>query len=255
MRYVSVLIGLGVAATACVNAAEVEDDLDPAVGESVPLEREEIARVRVGEAEIVYFALSDGSVAVRDSTVRGALSTGDRSPLEDYLEITAPSAAVPRALLAIESSAEIKERAATRRVVDRVLAPTLAVIADVEPPLALNGYCVGGSSQSWASEVCPATNWDVDFCHNGTWYSVSDEVGSSNKKHSSRSVTLGCGANGHVKHHYWFWGVRYTPIDETTPSGTVVTWSHYGGWSLERQVVHSRTTDDSFVRAASHFNH
>lgn len=257
MKSVSVLgvIGLGMSLVACVEPDVVESDV---VEDGVPVAREEIARVRMGEGEITYFELVDGSVAVRDTTLRGVLSNDERSPLEMYLAITPPSAAVPRALLEIETSPEIVAGAGARTIVHRVPITTTAVIGDIVSPTpieAAGNYCAGTTSQSWLDEICTLTNWDVNFCHNGTWYSVSDEVGSSNKKHSSRSVTLGCGANGRVRHNYWFWGVKYNPIDETTPSGQVTQWTHYGGTSLERQIVHSRTTDSSFVRASSHFNH
>lgn len=117
---------------------------------------------------------------------------------------------------------------------------------------------VGNISQmctaaSFASDVCTLTNWDVDFCHNGTWHSVTDSVGSSNKRRDSRSRTLACGANGRVRHYYKLGGIWYKPIDEAVPSSSLSKWTKYGNWALQRAITHSRTAS-GFVRGASHFN-
>lgn len=193
-----------------------------------------------------------------DSAGKLALLSGDRSPLETYLLVTPSSTPVPRLLLSTEPSQAIRDRAAGRAIVEQLTAPitglpALALAAATQPLAAAASYCTGGSSASWAADVCTLTNWDVDFCHNGTWYSVTDEVGSSNKKRKSRGYTLGCGANSRVRHYYKLWGVWHKPIDETLPSNQIWRTTQNGNWALQRAITHSRTAS-GFVRASSHFN-
>jgi hypothetical protein len=184
--------------------------------------------------------------------------SGDRSALETYLLITPSTAPVPRLLISTEPSQAIRDRAAGRPVVVALTAvvtglPQLALASVTQPLASPASYCSGSTSASWAANVCTLSNWDVDFCHNGTWFSVTDEVGSSNKKRNSRGYTLGCGANSRVRHYYKLWGVWHKPIDETFPSGEIWRTTKNGDWALARAVTHSRTAS-GFVRASSHFN-
>ncbi|MEZ4359627.1 MAG: hypothetical protein R3B48_05555 [Kofleriaceae bacterium] len=193
-----------------------------------------------------------------DSSGRLRILRGSLSPLETYLATTAATVPVPRVLLATEPSSAVRARAAGRTIVASLSAPVQglpasALVGSTAPLASTAQYCASGTSAAWASDVCTLTNWDVDFCHNGTWYSVTDGVGSSNKKRNSRGYTLGCGANGRVRHYYKSGGIWYKPIDEPTPSGVIIRSTKNGSWALQRQITHSRTAS-GFVRASSHFN-
>ncbi|MBK7538597.1 MAG: hypothetical protein IPI49_25150 [Myxococcales bacterium] len=190
----------------------------------------------------------------------GALYTigGERSPLETFLLVTPSTVPVPRLLVSTEPSQAIRDRAAGRAVVETLTAPVAGLpqtaLAGVTVALgASSQYCSGTTSAAWAANICTLNNWDVDFCHNGTWFSVTDEVGSSNKKRNSRGRTLGCGANSRVRHYYRLGSAWYKPIDETFPAGQIWTTTKNGNWALARAITHSRTAA-GFVRAASHFN-
>lgn len=183
---------------------------------------------------------------------------GTRSPLDEYLTVTPASAPVPRKLLASEPPGPVRDRALQRTIVETMTAPVTALpqaqLASVTAQLGnVNQWCQGTTSASFASDVCTITNWDVDVCHNGTWYSVTDSVGSSNKKRRSLSWTLACGANGRVRHYYSAGGIWYKVVDEQIPSNTLDGWQYNGDWALKRKITHSRTAS-GFVRGSSHFN-
>ena len=255
-------------ASAVIVAPDDDDDRDPTPEEleaAIPVAATQVARVLVRGNELTFYALTDDAVTVREvAGTTGVFAGTADSGLAIYLDLTPATAPVPRALYAAEPSPEVRARVAGRTLVERVSLPITAsapaaaafdqLVAATPVANSSSSWCSGATSQSFRDDLCFLTNWDVDYCHNGTWHSVTDKVGSSNKKHSSRSITLGCGANGHVRHYYKA-GAWYKPIDEVTPSGHAIQWTYNGGWPLRREINHSRTTNSSFVRAVSHFNH
>ena len=90
----------------------------------------------------------------------------------------------------------------------------------------------------------------MSYCHNGTWHSVTDDW---DYVHSSRSITLACGANGKVRHYYKFGGIWYEVSDPTIPAGEMWQWRYTGAATLRRKITHSRT-GNGFVRGASWFD-
>ncbi len=256
---------------AALRAATADEDDGVVV---VP--KEEIARVITFFGELVYYSApgepSEGTgtppasapaVMSKQSSRPGTSGIaygmrGERSPLDEYLTVTPASAPVPRRLLDSEPPGPVRDRALQRRIVETMTAPVTALpqaqLASVTVQLGnVNQWCQGTTSASFAADVCPFTNWQVDFCHNGTWYSVTDAVGSSNKKRKSLSWTLACGANGRVRHYYSVGGIWYKPVDEPIPSNTLDGWQYDGNWELKRKITHSRTAS-GFVRGSSHFN-
>lgn len=235
-----------------------------------------IARVITFFGELVYYSApgepndvpgappSSGRVVMSKQSSRPGTSgiaygmRGERSPLDEYLTVTPASAPVPRALLASEPPGPVRDRALQRTIVEAMTSPVTALpqaqLASATMQLGnVNQWCQGGSSASFAADVCTLTNWDVDFCHNGTWYSVTDQVGSSNKRRKSLSWTLACGANGRVRHYYSAGGIWYKVADEAIPSNTLDGWQYNGDIALKRKITHNRTAA-GFVRASSHFN-
>lgn len=284
--FVLVLSSFATLGTACIDANSGDDfaTAEPSYAEatSAITPSEEETAVPVPFTELVRVQLFLGDVSFRSSEERdpnGTLAApsitvlkrsrpdaagkmyglvGERSPLETYLIITPATAPVPRLLVSTEPSQAIRDRAAGRTLVDQLSAPVAglpqaALAAYTAPFASANTYCTGTTSAAWAADICTLTNWDVDYCHNGTWYSVTDSVGSSNKKRNSRGVTLGCGANGRVRHYYKAGGIWYKPIDEMLPSGQIWQTDKNGNWALQRAITHSRTAS-GFVRASSHFN-
>jgi hypothetical protein len=232
----------------------------------------ELARVRLSFGEHVYRVSDERDpngtltapavtlleISRPDATGQLRMLAGDKSPLDVYLSTTASTVPVPRVLVTTEPSQLIRDRAAGRVLVNALTAPVAGLPATIltASTTALGStsqYCTAGTSAAWAANICTLTNWDVDFCHNGTWFSVTDEVGSSNKKRNSRGYTLGCGANSRVRHYYKQGGLWYKPIDETLPSGEIWRTTKNGNWALQRAITHSRTAS-GFVRASSHFN-
>lgn len=254
---------------AAVTAAELEN--------ATPVASTEVARVRLFYGDLVYYApaqqepadVSGAPGSGLRSIVAAEISRPDsagqvrglaasRSPLDEYLTTTPASAPVPRALLESEAPGPVRDRALQRPQVERLTAPVAglpqAQLTSQTVALgSVSDWCSGGTSASFAADVCPRDVWDVNFCHNGTWHSVTDDVGSSNKKRNSRSRTLACGANGRVRHYYKSGGIWYKPIDETIPSNQLWRWTKWGNWALARAITHSRT-GSGFVRGASHFN-
>jgi hypothetical protein len=258
--------------------SETEAQLTGAEADAaIPVASTEIARVQLFFGELVYYSLvaepsdvagtpstpSTGTInALQISrpdstgTLRGL--AGDRSSLEEFLLTTPATVPVPRALLASEAPGPVRDRALLRGTVERLTAPVTglpqAQLTSVTTTLGNSpSLCSGTTSASFAASVCTLTNWDVNFCHNGTWHSVTDAVGSSNKKRDSRGYTLACGANGRMRHYYKAGGLWYKPIDELVPSGQLWRLTKPGNWALQRAVTHSRTAS-GFVRGSSHFN-
>lgn len=261
----------GEVASEGVNAAA--DDEDPDV---IAVPSTVIVRVITFFGELVYYSTpgeqsdvpgtppaSAPRVMSKQSSRPGSSGIaygmlGERSPLDEYLTVTPASAPVPRALLNSEPPGPVRDRALQRTIVATMSAPVTALpqaqLASVTVQLGnVNQWCQGGSSASFAADVCTITNWDVDFCHNGTWYSVTDQVGSSNKRRNSLSWTLACGANGRVRHYYRAGAFWYKVVDEAIPSNTLDGWQYEGDWALRRKITHNRTAS-GFVRASSHFN-
>lgn len=251
-------------AVAAVTDAELES--------AIPVASTPLARVVLSFGDIVFSTSlepnpngtsSSPTIAMLeqarpDSTGKLSLLNGDRSPLETYLLVTPSSTPVPRLLLTTEPSQAIRDRAAGRPIVEAISAPitglsALALAAVTQPLGTASSYCSGTTSASFAANICTLTNWDIDFCHNGTWTSVTDSVGANDKRRKSRGYTLACGANARMRHYYKFWGVWYKPIDTTVPSGEIWRKTQNGNWALERAVKHNRTAS-GFVRASSHFN-
>lgn len=252
------------ATVAAVTDAELES--------AVPVASTPLARVVLSFGDILFQSSlepnPDGTTsspaiamleqARPDSAGKLALLAGDRSPLETYLLVTPSTTPVPRLLIATEPSQTIRDRAATRPVVEAISGPitglpALALASVTQPLASASSYCSGTTSASFAADICTLTNWEVDFCHNGTWTSVTDSVSANNKKRKSRGYTLACGANARMRHYYKFWGVWHKPIDVTIPSNDIWRMTQNGNWALERAVKHSRTAS-GFVRASSHFN-
>lgn len=247
-------------------AAAVVIDERPTAAEleaATPVARQQLARVALYYGELVYYATADGlavmSVESSEPTSSGELAglARDASVLDSYLSVTSAATPVPRLLVVNEPSEAIRARAAGRVVVEAISATVIglpkAQLTGVVTPLgSVTEWCQGTTSASFAADVCTRNNWDVDFCHNGTWFSVNDGVGWSGRKQWSRSRTLACGANGRVRHYYKFGGVWYEPIDEPIPSGSLRRWTMQGNSRLAREITHSRTAS-GFVRGASHF--
>jgi hypothetical protein len=249
---------------------------DSEAAAAIPVASTEIARVKLFFGDLVYTAPAEqepsdvaGTPAGNPSainaieisrpdsagTLRGMV--GDRSPLEEFLITTPSTVPVPRALLASEPAGPVRDRAMARAQVERLTAAVVglpqAQLTTVTTTLGNTSYCTGTTSASFLANVCSLTNWDVNFCHNGTWFSVTDEVGSSNKKRNSRGYTLACGANGRQRQYYKAGGIWYKPVDEAIPSGQLWRITRNGNWALARAITHSRTAA-GFVRASSHFN-
>lgn len=245
---------------------------------AIPVASTEIARVLLFYGDLVYYAPaaqepSDTAGTPPTSSVRPVISLEISRPdsagrvrglvekssaLDEYLTATPATVPVPRALLASEGPGPVRDRALQRPIVESLPGPVtglpeLQLTSQTVALGSVSDWCTGGSSASFAADVCTRTNWDVDFCHNGTWASVTDDVGSSNKRRDSRSRTLACGANGRVRHYYKSGGIWYKPIDETIPSNQMWRWTKWGNWALARAITHSRTAS-GFVRGASHFN-
>jgi hypothetical protein len=244
--------------------------------DAIPVASREIARVRLFYGELVYSVSAEGEpddagelmsrtpavqmleLSRTDSAGQTFEVAGERSPLDTYLATTPSTVPVPRALLDSEDSTEVRGRALARPIVEALSAPVqglarLDLVSVITPVASSAPWCSGTTSASFAADVCPLNNWDVDYCHNGTWHSVTDGVGSSNKKRWSRGRTYPCGANGRVRHYYKSGGLWYKPIDEPVPSNTLMRSTRKGSWALQRKVTHSRTAS-GFVRAASHFH-
>jgi hypothetical protein len=250
-------------------AATIDEDAREAGGpadDAVAVPRVEVAQLTLRDGDLTFYSIPAlDSVAMREVSRpgRGGRLTevaGDRSVLATYLAFTAETTPVPRALVDASDDAALRERAMRRGLVDALSAPLPAVgvessgVAPTSSNTTNAAMCNEGvTSPSFAAEVCTLTVWDVNFCHNGTWYSVTDEVGWDNRRRNSRSRTLACGANGRVRHQYKFGGIWYEPIDETVPSGQRWRWDHEGNGALARKIIHSRTAS-GFVRGASHFN-
>lgn len=272
-----------VVAAGCIDQEEAEPDgeslstavaavTDAELESAIPVASTTLARVVLSIGDIVFSTSlepnpdgvsSSPTIAMLEqarpnSAGNLALISGDRSPLETYLLVTPSSTPVPRILLSTEPSQAIRDRAAGRPVVEAITAPitglsALALASVTQPLGAASSYCSGTTSASFATNICTLTNWEIDFCHNGTWTSVRDDVGPNDKKRKSRGYTLACGANAEMRHYYKFWGVWYRPIKVTIPSGEIWRKTQNGNWALERAVKHNRTAS-GFVRASSHFN-
>jgi len=273
----SACIALGLV-TACVGATEPESIDEAATADedariagapedgATPIPKDELAQLTLPAGDLTFYAIpAIESVALREVSRPGRGGelvevSGDRSPLGVFLAFTDAATPVPRALVEASDDAALRDRARARGLVEYLPEPIAAVGVDAD---ALAGTIANTSNQtqcnegttspSFAAEVCPLTVWEINFCHNGTWYSVTDEVGWANRKRDTRSRTLACGANGHVKHQYKFGGVWYTPIDEAVPSGQRWRWDVDGNTALARKITHSRTAS-GFVRGSSHFN-
>jgi len=238
-------------------ASEIETDEDGAV----VVEQEPLATVTLphGELRFVVFPEHGGTgmltISRPDKYGQHHVIDEELSPLAAYLAYTSPDVAVPRALLAMERAEDVLARAAQRPAVDAVAEPIAGTAG--EALYTTNAqYCQGVTSAAYADEICPLDDASAyeSFCHNGTWHSVTDHVGSNNKGETGRSRTLACGANGRVRQYYKFWGVWYKPIDESVPSGERRTWTHTSGLELERKITHSRQADSGFVRGTSDFS-
>ena len=265
------------AAADSVALAETTAQLTSAEAEAaIPVPSTELARVKLFFGDLVYSAPSAQEPADVTGTPAGNPSAlnaieisrpdsagvlrgmvGDRSPLEEFLITTPSTVPVPRALLASEPAGPVRDRAMARAQVERLTAAVVglpeAKLTAYTTTLGNSSMCTGTTSASFLANVCSLTNWDVDFCHNGTWFSVTDEVGSSNKKRDSRGYTLACGANGRQRQYYKSGGLWYKPMDEAIPSGQLWRLTRHGNWALQRAITHSRTAS-GFVRASSHFN-
>lgn len=253
-----------------VTAAELEN--------AIPVASTEIARVLLFYGDLVYYAPAvqeplETTGQPPTSGVRPVIaieisrpdSAGvirglavERSALDEYLTTTPASVPVPRALLASEAAGPVRDRALQRTIVESLPGPVTGLpqtqlTSQVTPIGNVNQWCAGTTSASFAADVCTRTNWDVDFCHNGTWFSVTDDVSYNNRRRDSRSRTLACGANGRVRHYYKFGGIWYETRDETIPSNQMWRVTKEGSSALARAITHSRTAS-GFVRGASHFN-
>ena len=250
---------------------------DAEAAAAIPVAAAEIVRVRLYYGELVYSApvaqepsdVTGGPPSTVRTVISQEISRPDSagvlrslaatgSPLEEYLTVTSAQTPVPYALLQSEPPGPIRDRAMQRTIATAPMSPVTGLSASQLGALVTShgtasSMCSGTTSASFAANVCTLVNWDVDFCHNGTWFSVTDGVGSSNKKRDSRSYTLACGANGRVRHYYKAGGVWYKPIDEPIPSGQLLGWQKSGNWALQREITHSRTAS-GFVRGSSHFN-
>jgi hypothetical protein len=237
----------------CVAGPEDEPERD---GEdAMPAPREEIARIQLAQGEVVYYALPDtGEVAmlvksIPDDQGRMTVLDEDLSPLEAYLALTAAEVPVPRALVAAGDGSVPAGRVVADELVVAV-ANELSIGGTTA--LASNAQMCneGTTSGSFHAQICSLNGWyDVTFCHNGTWHSVTDEW---NDVYRSKSITLACNANGRIRHYYKFGGIWYEVVDEAIPSGQMWQWTYDGNIPLRRKITHSRTAS-GFVRGASWF--
>jgi hypothetical protein len=258
----SLLIAPLLMAAAC--AVDSDDLDDPSVDdaeleEAIPVEGDEIARIALASGEVVFYTMPhDGGVAMFTRTIpdadgRMTVMTGDRSPLATYLALTRDDVPVPRALL--DSAVEDADRErAERRVVTRSPVTAVGELTDDTPSVETSPATMcnqGTTSAAFANEICSLYGgYDVSFCHNGTWHSVTDGWSSTNV---SRGITLACGANGKVRHYYKFGGIWYKPLDVNVPSGEMWESHIVGTTDLDRRITHSRTAS-GFVRGASWFD-
>jgi hypothetical protein len=235
--------------------------------DAVKVAQGELARIQLEGGEIVYSVDIDGPAAGEITILEtfepdadGQIRVRDSShlsALELYLSVTGDDVDVPQALIDAEPSLAVQDLAAHRGTADRIA----SVVKGIEPPAdapqevwyAPTMCAQGTTSAMFADEICTIDDhWTKNFCHNGTWYSVTDETGSTHKAEWSRSRTLACGANGRARHYYKAGGIWYQVINGTIPSGTVYVFTRKGGAKWQRKITHSREAS-GFVRGASHF--
>ncbi len=232
--------------------------------EAAAILQEEVATIALDDGDIRFSVDMEGeeagSVTVlerirpdKDGTMRIHASEG--SALEIFLDHTSEDTPVPTALVAEESDETLLARASQREEVD-FLSQTVDSILEQPPAIAratnAQMCAEGTTSGSFWSQVCSLDDhWTKNFCHNGTWHSVTDESGSSHKSEWIRGRTLACGANGRVRLYYKGLGWR-KHLDTSVPSGTSITATRKASTKRQRKATHSRTAS-GFVRATTDF--
>ncbi|MEJ7603012.1 MAG: hypothetical protein WKG01_34310 [Kofleriaceae bacterium] len=241
-------------AAGCVTEAE-PTEAEPEAETTRIAPREELARIALAQGEVTYYELTDtGEVAMLARSIPGAdgqmtVLDRDLTPLDAYLALTTSDTPIPRALAATDPT----RVPAGRALADKLVVTTArdqARSGTTSQATAAQMCNEGGSSESFFAQICPMfATWDVSFCHNGTWHSVTDEWDNVG---ASRSITLACGANGRVRHYYKAGGLWYETVDEPIPAGEMWQWTYVGVSDLRRKITHSRTAP-GFVRGASWF--
>jgi hypothetical protein len=253
MMELTVTAGAALCMTACAVGDEIEED----PFDAIELERDEIAKIELPNGELVFSTDEHGGVgmlAISRPDAGGMLAMIDPAltPLDAYLTYTDDATPIPSALVGGEPA-----RARGREIVDQLDEPIAA--GDLVPDVDLVYWygpdmCAeGGTSEVFADEICTITNGDIDFCHNGTWHSISDDTGPSNEQWASRSYTLACSGNGRARHYYKSGLIWYKPVDITIPVNNMFSWTYTGVWPLQRVITHSRYSNIGFVRGSSHF--
>lgn len=250
--------------------AAADSELEAELRNAVKVHQEELARIEIENGEIVFFVDVDGP-AEGQVTMLEALRPDENgnfsglveelSPLEAFVKLTEGDVPVPQALFESEEEALALELVGARPLTangsQSVPAAEDRLSAVVEPLQwsAVRMCNEGGTSREFKDEICPIyEHWTLNFCHAGTWHSVTDDTGTSNKSEWAQSQTLACNANGRVRHYYKFWGVWYEGLDNPIPSGNLYRYRTKGKTTvkLHRAIKHSRTAS-GFVRGTSSF--
>ncbi|MCH9688368.1 MAG: hypothetical protein K0V04_43455 [Deltaproteobacteria bacterium] len=241
--------------------AEGEDE-----DEGIMVHEDQIARIIHDGGEVKFLVAIDGPAAGEVTMVEqyapdedGMLHVRSESltPLETFLELTDSTVPVPQALLDSEPGVAV-QLAVGRDAVTSLDEPVQATIgsltSETKPQAWSAAYMCseGQTSAQFLNEICSIDPWwDQLFCHNGTWYSVTDNA--NGYVNWARGRTLACGANGKMRHSYKFGGIWYHYSEHTIPSGNVHYTTKTPITNLRRKVRHRRTAS-GFVRAATQFH-
>lgn len=255
-------------ATEIEESTEDEDLRDDGVEsfDSVEVKQTEVARIELASGEVSFRVDVDGPAAGQLTMIEKVLPdedgmlnpvVGDRTVLQAFLELTDEDVPVPAALLAHEEDDHVLAMAAERETVEVINDPISARPSDLLATARVGWSAAfmcneGTTSQQFLEEICSMdAHWNRRFCHNGTWYTVTDSSGSL-KVDDARSRTLACGANGRVVHEYQVGSTWYGSKNEPLPSGGVWYFTTEGNIALRRRITHKRTAS-GFVRGHSAF--
>lgn len=245
----------------------VDSEVDDQLVDAIEVHSQLLARIELASGEIEFHVDVDGPEAGSISMLEkvmpdhdGMLTpmTGDRTALQTFLEFTDDDVPVPEAMLLAEDDEQTLAAAGDRGTVDLLSEdlrpPTDRLLASAPVGWSAAFMCnEGATSAQFLDEICSMDSWwDLRFCHNGTWHSVTDYSGSSLKADWSRSRTLACQANGRARHYYKAGGIWYKNGDFSLPSGGLWYRTKEGDLKLERRITHSRTAS-GFVRGTSAF--
>lgn len=240
-----------------------DDGMEPV--DAVEVTQVEIARITLDSAEVTFLVDVDGPEAGQltmsetawpDEDGMVTSRVGELTPLQAYLALTDDDVPVPVALLEGEDEATLvaaEGREHTDRLDDPISARPGDLLESAPESWSAAFMCSEGTtSQQFLDEICSMDSWwNRRFCHNGTWFSVTDTSGTLNVDWA-RSRTLACNANGRVRHYYRVGGIFYKGKDETLAPGFLHTHTTKGSSPLRRKITHSRTAS-GFVRGYSTF--